>query len=148
MSGSVVSLKELQTDTKVKESMILGMLKEMTNVKLLGQNWRFLFITLSNLFVFTGYFLPFIFLTDIAKKNLIPNPALIISVIGIVNIPSRVLFGFLADARFVTPITLNTFAVLLGAFPLLCYEQLLQYHFLTQCIFAVLYAISTCKYLY
>lgn len=143
MSGSIISFKALQTEEKVKESMIIGLLKEMVNVKLLGQNWRFLFITLSNLFVFTGYFLPFVFLTKVAELNGIERPSLVISVIGAVNIPSRVMFGFLADARYLTPITLNTMSVLLGAFPLLAYEHYLQHQFWSQCIFAVFYAIST-----
>ncbi len=138
----------MQSETKIKESMICGLLKEMVNIKLLGQNWRFLFVTLSNLFVFTGYFLPFVYLTKVAEMNGVPNPSFVISIIGAVNIPSRVLFGFLADARYITPITLNTFAVLLGAVPLLCYDYYLQYFFWSQCIFAVAYAISTCKLIF
>ncbi len=148
MSGSIHSFTELQTEEKVKNSMICGLLKEMVDIKLLGQNWRFLLLTLSNLFIFTGYFLPFIYLKEVADLNGITNASLIISIIGAVNIPSRVIFGFLADARYLTPITLNTLAAFLGALPLILYDCYLQQSFWTQCIFAVLYAISTCKYMY
>lgn len=58
------------------------MVKEMTDFKLLIENWRFLLITLSNFFVFTGYFTPFLFITKIAEDNGIPNAAFILSIIG------------------------------------------------------------------
>jgi MFS family permease len=81
MSGSIVSLKHKSTDDE-DESIIVGLFKEMINFKLLGSNWRFLFMTLSNLCIFIGYFLPFIFVTKIAESNNIENPSLVISVIG------------------------------------------------------------------
>lgn len=64
---------------------------------------------------------------------------------GIVNIPGRILFGFLADLPKISPMALNTISVLIGAFPLLAYDQLLQQHTLTQYAFGALYALSTCK---
>ena len=61
------------------------------------------------------------------------------------NIPGRIIFGLLADIPAISPLALNSVSVLIGAFPLLAYEQLLQYEAMTQYAFGALYALSTCK---
>ena len=61
---------------------LIGILKEMTDFRLLIQNWQFLLITLSNFIIFTGYFTPFLFITKIAQDNGIPNAPFILSIIG------------------------------------------------------------------
>ena len=60
----------------------IEILKEMTNFKLLCQNTGFLLITLSNFIIFTGYFVPFLYLVRIAKENNIDNFSWLISIIG------------------------------------------------------------------
>jgi len=60
----------------------VGILKEMTDFKLLCENWQFLLITLSNFFIFSGYFCPFMFITKIADTNGIENSSYLISIIG------------------------------------------------------------------
>lgn len=107
---------------------LIDILKEMTDFKLLIQNWKFLFITLSNFVMFTGYFTPFLFITKIAQDNGIPNAPFILSIIGIVNIPFRIAFGFIADRRYLSPINLNTISVGLSTIALYIYV-VLQYHF-------------------
>ena len=63
--------------------MTLDILKEMANVSLLGQNLGFLLITLSNFCLFTGYFLPFIYLGKIAEETTkMDDPTLLYSLIG------------------------------------------------------------------
>ena len=69
-----------------------------------------------------------------------------IILLGIVNIPGRILFGMLADKKYLTPVMFNTVAVALGTFPLFLYDVYLQHHLWSQYIFATLYALSTCKY--
>jgi len=143
MSGSIVSLKKEEEKQKKKENVFLSLFKEMTDFTLLYTNWRFLLITLSNFFVFSGYFLPFLFVAKVAALNGLTNPSFVISIIGIVNIPGRIIFGLLADIPAISPLALNSVSVLIGAFPLLAYEQLLQYQAMTQYAFGALYALST-----
>ena len=50
--------------------------KEISDLKLLTQNMSFLLITLSNFFVFLGYFIPFIYIPLVAKDLIKENPAL------------------------------------------------------------------------
>lgn len=139
MSGSIVSLKKVEDE----QSFFIGLIKEMTNFSLLRQNWKFTLITLSNFAIFTGYFIPFIFVKKIAGLNNIPNPAYFISIIGVVNIPGRLLSGFLADKRWLKPVTYNTLAALIGVVPLMLHDCYLQKYYWTQCLFATLYALST-----
>ena len=65
--------------------MVIGILKEMTDFRLLIQNMGFLLITTSNFFAFVGYFAPFLYLIEFTKFN-IPNiaysPSLLLSIIG------------------------------------------------------------------
>jgi len=62
----------------------IGILKEMTDFKLLIQNAGFFCITMSNFFLFTGYFTPFLYITKIAQSNGIPKAqaSFLISIIG------------------------------------------------------------------
>lgn len=121
----------------------VGILKEMSDFSLLRQNLGFLLITLSNFFIFFGYFTPFLYITKIAEENHIPkeSASLLISIIGIVNIPARMAYGFVADRRFIAPINLNTFSVVLGTLPLFFYFKL-QVAFWSQILFSVLFAIG------
>ena len=50
--------------------------KEISDLKLLTQNMPFLLITLSNFFVFLGYFIPFIYIPLVAKDLIKENPEL------------------------------------------------------------------------
>jgi len=117
--------------------------KEMTNFSLLFSCPIFLMITLSNFFLFTGYFLPFIYLTRIAGENGMQNPSMLLSVIGIANIPFRMLFGWVADKRYMTPLNLNTLSVLIATIPFFFYANILQYHTWGQYLFATCFAIGT-----
>jgi len=147
--GSVVSLNEghksneklpiYQRNKFLRIS--VGILKEMTDFKLLCENVPFLLITVSNFFIFSGYFITFMYMTKIADDNGIENSSWLISIIGIVNIPFRMLYGFIADKKFISAVNLNTLAVLISTAPLFFYP-LLQYYFSTQAIFAFLFAVG------
>lgn len=144
MSGSTVSVTVSLKDSK-KESGCWGDLVQeiRQNWQLLSKNWRFLFMALSNFFVFGGYFVVFVYAEAIGKQNNIPNPSNIISVIGIVNIPGRILAGYLADKRFVSPAMLNTISLFIGIFPLFLHHYYLQFYLWSSYLFSFLYALST-----
>ncbi len=61
---------------------VVDIVKQMTNFKLLGQNKQFLLVTIANFFAFTGFFIPFIYLPNYATELKIDNYAPILSVIG------------------------------------------------------------------
>jgi len=121
----------------------IEILKEMTNFKLLTENMSFLLITLSNFILFTGYFLPFLYLIKIADANDIENSSVLISIIGITNIPFRMAFGFIADRRIITPVNLNTLSVAVATVPFFFYELVLQHDIYRQAVFAFLFAVGT-----
>lgn len=151
VEGFVGSMCSLNEKTKFYERyaclrITVGILKEMSDFSLLRENLGFLLITLSNFFIFFGYFTPFLYITKIAEENGIPkeSASLLISIIGIVNIPARMLYGFIADRRIILPINLNTFSVIVGTLPLFFYFKL-QAAFWSQIFFAVAFAIGIGK---
>ena len=87
--GSVYSLTNQDEDLPCHQRnacvrITLGILKEMTDFKLLFQNLGFLLITVSNFFLFTGYFAPFLYIVKIATENGIENAkaSFLLSIIG------------------------------------------------------------------
>lgn len=144
--GSVYSLNEVTPKFYERYSCLritVGILKEMSDFSLLRQNLGFLLITLSNFFIFFGYFTPFLYITKIAEENGVPKEeaSFLISIIGIVNIPARMAYGFIADRRIILPINLNTFSVIVGTVPLFLYFKLAEAYW-SQVIFAVAFAIG------
>lgn len=121
----------------------VGILKEMTDFRLLIENFGFLLIVFSNFFVFSGFFTPFLYITKIAESHGISTEraAFLISIVGIVNIPMRMLFGFVADRRFITPINLNSFSIAVSTVGLFFYFKL-QYAYWSNVVFAILLAIG------
>lgn len=62
----------------------VGILREMTDFRLLCENWGFLLITLSNFFLFVGYFTPFLYIASISEDIIKDKEkaAFLISIIG------------------------------------------------------------------
>jgi len=148
--GSMHSLHSLHGDKEAKNdennsclSITVGILKEMSDFSLLKESIAFFLIALSNFFVFSGFFTPFLYITKVAEENGIPKEkaAFLISIVGIVNIPTRMLFGFIADRRFISPINLNTFSISVSTIALFLYFKL-QLVYWSQVIFAILLAIG------
>lgn len=146
--GSVMSLNAPSEKLPLHERnaffrIVIGILKEMTDFRLLFQNAGFLGITLSNFFLFTGYFTPFLYITKIAQSHGISKPqaSFLISIIGIVNIPARMTFGFVADKKIISAINLNTGSVLVATVPLFLYV-VLQHFYWSQILFSVFFAIG------
>lgn len=84
--GSMYSLKSDSLPFHQRNKflrMSLEILKDMANLSLLGENMGFLLITLSNFCLFTGYFIPYIYLCDIAEtKANMSDPTFLLSLIG------------------------------------------------------------------
>ena len=119
-------------------SITWNILKEMGNISLLKKNMAFLLIVASNFFIFSGYFIPFIYVPLRAKELEIAKFSLILGLIGIINIPARLVFGVLADK--VSPTNLNTMCALIATAALWIYAPLTT--FTSQCVFSVLFAIG------
>lgn len=100
-SGSVYSINKISEDLPFYQRnkfirISLGILKEMTDFGLLRHNFPFLLITLSNFFIFSGYFVPFMYILEIANKNGI-DPAdapWLISIIGMWVFKNTILISF------------------------------------------------------
>jgi hypothetical protein len=141
---------------------MLDILVEMTNFKLLIENKPFLLIVIANFFVFVGYFLPFIYIPIRGKELDISNIAMVLSVIGkylkfqiilttfsyfkgIVNIPSRIIFGIIADRKWITAFNINTMCFALLAVINFFYFLLNSLGF--QVFYAIVFAIGMGSYL-
>lgn len=117
-----------------------GILKETFNFKLFIQNVPFAFLVLSNFFIFIGYFVPFIYIPIRAEELGIEHYAWIISIIGIVNIPSRIIFGIVVDRKWISSVNMNTACCAVATGSLFLFYPLTE--FWMQSIFAVIYAIA------
>ena len=115
--------------------------KETFNFKLITENVSFLFISLSCFFMFLVYFIPFIYIPIRAKELGITEYAWLFSIIGIVNIPFRITFGFLADRKYVSAVTMNTICFFVATLCLFSYYFLNK--FWMQAVFAVLFAMAS-----
>jgi predicted MFS family arabinose efflux permease len=147
--GSVYSLhKEKQPFYKKNRfcQMAYEILKEMTNFSLLRQNAAFTLITLSNFFTFSGLFLPYIYLLQVAEEiTQMENPKNLLKVIGILQIPFRLIFGWVADRRFISPLNLNTLCVIIATVPFFFYKEVFSNDEWGQYTFAVAFAIGCGK---
>ncbi|CAF1034173.1 unnamed protein product [Brachionus calyciflorus] len=118
---------------------IIEIFKEMTNFRLLRENSLFLLMTMSNFFIFFVYFIVFIYIPVRAKELKIENYAIILSIIGFVNIPCRIIFGILSD-KVIKAIYMNTFSVFLASVSTFSFYYLTTIY--SQAVFAVFFAIS------
>ena len=121
-------------------SIIIEIVKSIGDFRLLS-NIRFLLILIANFFFAIGFFVPYIFIPIRAKELEITEFAWLLSIIGIANIPSRILFGLLADQKLTKSINLNTICTLLVAVSLFLYLPLVS--FWSQACFSVLFAVSS-----
>ncbi|RNA36815.1 monocarboxylate transporter 2 [Brachionus plicatilis] len=128
-------------DLVKKESAIRKFFKEIINFNLLRTNKSFFCLVISNFFVFFAYYIPFIYIPIRAQSLGIENYAWIISVIGMANIPIRILFGFLCDRKLLRAIHMNSFCLLLAAVLLFSYNYLNS--FMLQIVFGFLFALPT-----
>jgi hypothetical protein len=77
-----IKLKENCCQRNPAYKVLVDIVKEMTDFKLLGQNKQFLLVTLANFFMFAGFFVPYIYIPIYAKELEIKNYPIIMSIIG------------------------------------------------------------------
>ena len=147
--GSMLSLhRESQPFYKKNKfcQLVIEIVKEMTNFSLLRENAAFALITISNFFTFTGFFLPYIYLTRVAKeKTEMDEAQYLLALIGFLNIPFRLLFGWVVDRRFITPLNLNTACVFVATVPFFFYKEVLSNYVWGQYTFAFFFAVGCGK---
>ncbi|EFO26049.1 hypothetical protein LOAG_02432 [Loa loa] len=99
---------------------IRNVLSEMIDISLLKEPAMFL-LCISNLCGMLGFYVPFMFLIDmaVAKGHTKASGSLLLSVIGITNTIGRIAFGWLADRGWLSALTISNFA-LLGCGVLTC----------------------------
>ncbi|KAK6110907.1 Major Facilitator Superfamily protein [Brugia pahangi] len=99
---------------------IRNVFSEMIDISLLKEPAMFL-LCISNLCGMLGFYVPFMFLIDmaVAKGHTKASGSLLLSVIGITNTFGRIAFGWLADRGWLSALTINNFA-LLGCGVLTC----------------------------
>ncbi|EJW88032.1 major facilitator superfamily transporter [Wuchereria bancrofti] len=99
---------------------IRNVLSEMIDISLLKEPAMFL-LCISNLCGMLGFYVPFMFLIDmaVAKGHTKASGSLLLSVIGITNTIGRIAFGWLADRGWLSALTINNFS-LLGCGVLTC----------------------------
>ncbi|VDP12371.1 unnamed protein product [Onchocerca flexuosa] len=104
---------------------IRNILSEMIDISLLKEPAMFL-LCISNLFGMLGFYVPFMFLIDmaVAKGHSKGSGSLLLSVIGVTNTIGRIAFGWLADRGWLSALTINNFA-LIGCGLLTCLCPLL-----------------------
>ena len=78
----MVSIAKSEAEKESAGTIILNILKEMADLRLLKENVGFLFVTLSGFFVFAGYFIPFLFIPLRIKELGLEGGAWILSTIG------------------------------------------------------------------
>ncbi len=61
-----------------------SIIKQIFDLKLLCQSFMFFLITISNFFIFMGYFIPFLYIPIRAKEINLSNYGWVLSVIGFV----------------------------------------------------------------
>ncbi|XP_050415563.1 monocarboxylate transporter 14 [Patella vulgata] len=98
-------------------------MREMLDISLL-KDAGFMMLCLGNVFVFMGFYVPFVFLVDKAQLSGIEEnkAAFLVSVIGITNCFGRLLSGWLADRPNVSSLLVNNVSILItgittAAFP-------------------------------
>ncbi len=147
--GSMYSLhKEKQPFYKRNKmcQVLIEIVKEMTNFSLLTKNAVFTLIAASNFFAFSGFFLVYIYLTAVADQyTQMENSQNLLIVIGLLNIPFRLIFGWVADRRIITPLNLNTLCVTFSTVPFFLYKDFLSHYVWGQYVFAVIFAIGCGK---
>ncbi|KAE9553175.1 hypothetical protein FO519_003614 [Halicephalobus sp. NKZ332] len=126
---------------------IRNALSQMVDVNLL-KNPIMMLLCVSNIFGMLGFYIPFVFIIDLAKtREADQNSAtLLVSIIGITNTFGRVIFGWVADRRWVTALAITNFSLIFcGILTALCffavnYTLLVVY----SCLFGFVVAAYIC----
>lgn len=103
-------------------------------------------IILSNFFLYFGMFTPLIHFQSMNEDYLISvdHALVVIGVTFFVDIITRVIYGSLSDARCLTPVKLNSVALMFATFGLFSYS-VLAHTTGSQVLFTIIFSIGTCE---
>jgi len=105
-------------------------------------------LIIMNIFTLAAFPIVYSYLLTISIKYGTPESyaSLLISIIGLVNIPGRLIYGLLSDKGILSPIILNGISTLISGLSL-ALLPLLKYYYWSQIIFAIFFAIGCSGYL-
>ena len=120
-------------------------LKKIADFKLLRENRTFLMMAISNFFIWTVIFLPFIYLPKMPGQNDLDKPWYqnLVGIIGFTNIFFRIFFGWVSDKKFLRPLNWQIICLIFTIIPLFMYKEILQNYYWGPYLFAVCFAIGT-----
>jgi len=114
MSRSSLVNPQIQEE---EEEKVTSVLRSMMDTSLLKQP-KFIMVSVSNIFGFLGFYVPFMYLPSLVQTNKDisgDEAAMVLSVIGISNTLGRILTGWLADRPGVSSLSLTSLSLLLSA---------------------------------
>ena len=105
----------LVEDDHEKGRPLMSVIEEMLSISLLTDP-KFFLIAFSNLLGMLGFYVPFVFLPNMAKVRGVSteNANFLLSVIGISNTVGRVVAGWFSDFKWVNSLMVNNLAILLS----------------------------------
>uniref|UniRef100_A0A0K2UYI8 Major facilitator superfamily (MFS) profile domain-containing protein n=1 Tax=Lepeophtheirus salmonis TaxID=72036 RepID=A0A0K2UYI8_LEPSM len=114
------AVRKMSVQIEDNSKPMINVIKEMINYHLLS-NPRFLFICMSNVFAMLGFYVPFVFLPDMAVSRGVERESanILISIIGISNTFGRVLAGWFSDFEFVNSLVVTNIALFLSGISVL-----------------------------
>ena len=104
------SVDSLRAEPKTRCQAFTDSFKTLIDFSLL-KDWAFVLFLVSNIFTNLGFNAPFLFIPDRALEyNLTTEQAAwLVSIVGIANTAGRILFGFLADLKWIKPWRLHLY---------------------------------------
>ncbi|ELU01426.1 hypothetical protein CAPTEDRAFT_206774 [Capitella teleta] len=75
---------------------------------------RFVIFCLSSFFILIGYFIPIMFIVELAEKHNVQRAAFLLSISGITNCSGRLIAGWLASKKVLDALTLYIIACVVG----------------------------------
>lgn len=111
------------------------------------KDWAFVLFLISNVFTNLGFNAPFLFIPDRAMEFGFSNTRshFLVSIVGIANTVGRILFGYLADLKWIKPYRLhlyNTGLVIAGLATIFSYGE----SYAAQAVYSVFFGVFIGKY--
>ncbi|CAJ0933487.1 unnamed protein product, partial [Mesorhabditis belari] len=146
--GTVIGEGAVPDDSKCKwiPAGVRNTFNEMIDLKLMMDPVMFL-LCISNLLGMMGFYIPFVFLKDLALfKGISEDEAMyLVPIIGVTNTVGRVICGWLADRQFVSSLTINNFSLVTCG--LLCFVAPFCNTYTTLVVYAALFGLIISAYI-
>lgn len=124
----------------------MTILRESFSLDIARNNLGLTLIVVSNFFLYLGMFTPILHFTSMNEDYLISvdNALVVIGVSFVFDVIMRIVYGFLSDGKCLTPVKLNSVALLFATFGLATY-YVLAHTIGSQIIFAIIFTIGMGK---